>query len=427
MKNRVKFLSAVSIIPLLSACASDSNTANREAWAIRPVYNVRHSTETPTSYYQLGRYYQGQNRYQQALSAYQKALEIDGSFVEARNGMGVVFARQGRLPEAIEQFSLAERLAPNAAHIRNNLGYALYLSRSYAAAASELERAVALEPSNQSARFNLALALDKAGDTEQAVQVMAQAAKAQFSEKVPTVDAQRVPADALSLAPASAVTPPPTPAPMQVSALPKDRGVIAQAAPKPVALVESRSQSIPLAPSVYEQRVRADARVVPAAGSLQQISAQPKEPDRVVVQAAYKPVPAVSVSPVLSARGLTEPQTLRAAAPTAKPYRIEVSNGNGVAGLARKVAGFLDGEGYSGARLTNQKTFKVASSQVQYRSGFREQAQSLVLTLPGQPGIAQVEDLRRDISIRVVLGKDVASNVASFEHGQDKVRLARQE
>ncbi|MBZ0093769.1 MAG: tetratricopeptide repeat protein [Sulfuricella sp.] len=385
MKTGYMILSAASIIPLLSSCASYQKTADSEAWSIKPAFNVRHSTETPDAYYQLGRYYQGQNRHELAIEAYQKALAIDGTFAEARNGLGVNYAMQGRQQEALEQFRLAVQQAPNAAHIHNNLGYALYLSGSYAEAASALERAVALEPANQAAHTNLALALGKAGDRGKAVQVMAQAASPQPAENVPPV-AQEA---------------------QQALALPKDWGVITQAARKPVPQVESRIQAVQVEPNVYELRERADVQVVSAARPQQQASVQPKERDRVAAQAAQP------VSKVVKA------------APAARPYRIEVSNGNGVTGMARKVAGFLGGEGYSRARLTNQKPFQVTSSQVLYRSGYREQAQSLVSTLPGKPGIAQADNLRGDITIRVVLGKDVAGNVAYFERSQGKIRLVR--
>ena len=420
MKTSHIILSAASVIPLLSGCASYQKTADSEAWNIKPVYHVRHSTETPDAYYQLGRYYQGQNRYQKALAAYQKALGIDGTFAEARNGLGVIYAMQGRQQEALEQFRLAVKQAPNAAHIHNNLGYALYLSGSYAEAASELERAVVLNPANQAAHTNLALALNKAGNREKAVQVMAQAAKPQPAENVPPVtqEAQQVRSGTPTLVPAPAVatTAIASPAPQQVLALPKDWGVITQAAPKPVPLSESRIQAVQHAPNRYELREQAQ----PAAKPLQQASVRSKERDLIAAQAAQKPV-AVAGSRVQPVSSMA---AQRAAAPAAKPYRIEVSNGNGVTGMARKVAGFLDGEGYSRARLTNQKPFQVAASQVQYRSGYREQAQTLVLNLPGRPSIAQADNLRGDISIRVVLGKDLASNVANFERGQGKIRLA---
>lgn len=430
MKTGYVILSAASIIPLLSSCASYQKTADSEAWSIKPAFNVRHSTETPDAYYQLGRYYQGQNRHDQAITAYQKALAIDSTFAEARNGLGVNYAMQGRQQEALEQFGLAVKQAPNAAHIYNNLGYALYLSGSYDEAVSALERAVALEPSNQSAHTNLALALNKAGDRGKAVQAMAQAAMPQSAGNLSPAtqeaqQAQTVAPTPLS-EPAIATTAPPPPAPQQALALPKDWGVITQAAQKPVPLVESRIQAVQLEPNVYElrERVAVQVQALPAAKPQQQASVQPKERSLITAQAAQKPVPAAEnhIQPVSK----SSEQQARSATPTAKPYRIEVSNGNGVTGMARKVANFLGGEGYSRSRLTNQKPFQVTSSQVQYRSGYREQAQSLVATLPGQPGIAQADDLRGDISIRVVLGKDLAGNLAHFEQSQGKIRLVRQ-
>lgn len=431
MKTGYMILSAASIIPLLSGCASYQKTADSEAWSIKPAFNVRHSTETPDAYYQLGRYYQGQNRYEQAIAAYQKALAIDGTYAEARNGLGVNYAMQGKQQEALEQFRLAVKQAPNAAHIHNNLGYALYQSGSYAEAASVLERAVALEPANQAAHTNLALALGKAGDRGKAVQVMAQAASPQPAENVPPVtqEAQQVRTATSAPVPAPAVAPAATPslAPQQALALPKDWGVITQAARKPVPLVESRTQAVQLEPNVYELRERVEVQVlaVTTAKPLQQAAVQPKERDKVAAQTAQKPAPLVE-SRIQAAQQVPQvTEHAQAAAPATKPYRIEVSNGNGVTGMARKVAGFLGGEGYSRARLTNQKPFQVASSQVLYRSGYREQAQALVLTMPGQPGIAQADDLRGDISLRVVLGKDMTSNLAYFERGQGKIRLVR--
>ncbi len=484
MKTGYMILSAASIIPLLSSCASYQKAADSEAWSIKPTYNVRHSTETPDAYYQLGRYYQGQNRYEQAQVAYQKALAIDGAYAEARNGLGVVYAMQGRQQEALEQLRLAVKQAPNAAHIHSNLGYALYLSGSYAEAASTLERAVALEPTNQAAHTNLALALDKAGNRGKAVQVMAQAAMPQPAENAPpgTQEAQQVQTGAATpviTAPAVATTAIPSPAPQQALALPKDWGVITQAVRKTVPLVESHIQAVQIEPNVYELRERTEVQVqaVSIARPNQQASMQPngrgesstqmkqefattvslspdalpkgtpvkgasagigdkaaqsgekrdvaslrehqvKERDRVAAQAVQKPVP-VAESRVQAA------QQAQAAAPAASPYRIEVSNGNGVTGMARKVAGFLDGEGYSKARLTNQKTFAVSSSRIQYRQGYQEEARLLLKKLPGQPDLVQTEDMRKDISVQIVLGKDMAGSLAYFGSDVKKVKLAR--
>lgn len=492
MKTSRVILSAASVIPLLSSCASHQQTADNKQWNIKPAYSVRHSTETPESYYQLGRYYQGQNRYEQALVAYRKALAIDGTYSEALNGVGVIYAMQGRQQEAIEQFRFAVKQAPNAAHIQNNLGYALYLSKSYDEAVSALKQAVALNPGNRAAHTNLALALEKAGDRGQAVQVMAEAAKPELVKSAPP-QAENV---------QQAQTVAPVPAPQQVLALPKDWGVIkqaepsaephqqasmqpreqkivvAQAASKPVPEVESRIQTVQAKSGDSELRKpEVKAQAASSAEPRQTVSSQPREQKVVVAQAALKLVPAVelhartsppaarvaeppaqatvpavkslqlaSVKPyeqtTVVAQAAQKPATelhvrttlqassvaslpAGAVAPAAKPYRIEVANGNGVSGMARVVAGFLHKAGEPQARLTNQKPFQVTSSQVQYRSGYREQAQSLASALPGQPAIAQSSNLRGDITVRVLLGKDQAGKVAYFEQHQDKVRLVR--
>ncbi len=450
MKTCHMILSAASVIPLLSSCASHQQTADNKEWNIKPVYNVRHSTETPESYYQLGRYYQGQNRYEQALAAYRKALAIDGTYSEALNGVGVIYAMQGRHQDAIEQFRLAVKQAPNAAHIQNNLGYALYLSKSYAEAVSALKQAVALNPDNQAAHTNLALALDKAGDRAQAVQVMAEAAKPQLDESASPETQEVQQAQAMTTVPAATAT---AAAPQEMLALPKDWGVIkqaapsaeprqqastqpkeqkmvvVQAAPKPVSQVESRPQIVIAKTDGHELRKPTEMhkQAASVAKPIQQAAVQPKGQGTVVAQPALKLLPATELHARTSAQASSNAsvQQARAAAPAVNPYRIEVSNGNGVTGMAKMVAGFLHKEGDSRARLTNRKPFDVASSQVQYRTGYREQAQSLASALPGQPGIAQANNLRGDISVRVLLGKDVAGKTAYFEQRQDKVRLVR--
>lgn len=422
MKNTRLIIPALCAIPLLSGCATSQKTAGNEAWGIQPTFHVTHSIETPDAYYQLGRYYQGQNRYEQAITAYQKALALDSGFVEARNGLGVVYARQGQQQKAIEQFRLAVTQAPNAAHIYNNLGYALYLSGAYAESASTLEHAVALEPANRSAHTNLALALDKVGNRGEALQVMAQASSPQSVE-----DTSAMPA-------ASPVAPPAAKEAQQVLALPKDWGVIAQPARKSAPVVESRVQAVQLAPNVYELREGGEVRVAGTATQLQQVPVQDKKRNVVAAQVAQKSL-LPALPPVVGndfQAGLPESRVAerRVATPVTKPYGIEISNGNGVTGMARKVAGSIGNEGFLKVRLTNQQSFQVALSQVNYRSGYREQAQSLASILPGYPRIAQTNSLRGDINIKVVLGKDMANKLAHFERNQisqGKIRLALNE
>lgn len=94
--------------------------------------------------------------------------------------------------------------------------------------------------------------------------------------------------------------------------------------------------------------------------------------------------------------------------------RIEVANGNGVTGMARKVSVYLKREGYVSARLTNQKPFNIARSEVHYRSGYEAEARELQAKLPGQPDMVARNDLRKGINLRLVLGADLAGQQEYF-------------
>lgn len=100
------------------------------------------------------------------------------------------------------------------------------------------------------------------------------------------------------------------------------------------------------------------------------------------------------------------------AQPMAKNYakvKIEVANGNGVNGMARKVSAFLRNAGFAAARLTNQKPFNVSKSEVQYRTGYRDEAEKLKAIIDGESKLIERDDLRADINIRVLLGNDMKS------------------
>lgn len=92
----------------------------------------------------------------------------------------------------------------------------------------------------------------------------------------------------------------------------------------------------------------------------------------------------------------------------AEPLRgLEVSNGNGVTGLAKKVARFLKRQGVMATRLTNSKPFTQKSTQIEYRHGFMHQANSINSQLPRLVPVVQTKQLREGVNVRLVLGKDV--------------------
>lgn len=393
MKNRQKILPAVCCIALLSACASNQH-ASVAPWSIVPMTAVKNSSDKPEAMYQMGRYYQGQNRYDQAISAYQKALAADASFVEARNGLGVIYSRQGNYREAIEAFQAAIQQAPKAAHIYSNMGYAYYLQGQYAESVAALKQSTLLDPTNQRALNNLGLAYAKAGSKGESVMAFTQAANTvappviepavasgeAASVAINTPSNNEVPATQLKTQKATELNPE-----SQMLALPKDRGVIRPAFnTTAVVQVDSRVELVQLAPNVSELRMQRYSDVKPT-----QIAMDISNPDN------------------------------------PKKSRIEVANGNGLTGMAGKVGQFLRSQGYPAARLTNQKPFRVQITQIQYRDGHQAEAQLLRSSLPEAPELVQHNDMRADVSVRLVLGKDIVTQLAYFEGKRQKYQFVR--
>lgn len=113
--------------------------------------------------YQSGRSHQEQNNYSQALAAYKKTLAVDPDYVEAHNGLGVVYSLQGQHELALQHLQMAISLAPMASHLHNNLGYAYLLQGRASEAANAFEQSLRLDPKNQEARSNLAVAYERMG------------------------------------------------------------------------------------------------------------------------------------------------------------------------------------------------------------------------------------------------------------------------
>lgn len=384
MNAKHKILPAVCCIALMSSCASNQSTS-AASFTIKTTAVTKSSNDKPEAMYQLGRYYQGQNRFDEAVNAYLKALNADASFVEARNGLGVVYSRQGKYREAIEAFQAAIQQAPKAAHLYSNMGYAYYLQGQYAESVKALQQATALDPNNQRALNNLGQAYAKAGKTTQSALAFADAISAEKPDNTAVAaPVQSIPANVTTITVAAVADAKVQTAPVQEAqtlAIPKDRGVIRAAKTQPlvVPVVESRAKLVSLAPHVSELQVRSQT---------------------------------TEMMQLASAEAEQELQKVR----------LEVANGNGVTGAAGKVGKFLRGQGYTAARLTNQKPFKTKATQIQYQSGYEAQAQLLQSKLLDAPKLVERNDLRANV--RVVLGKDMVTQLAHYEYKVKEMQLA---
>lgn len=164
-------------------------------------------------------------------------------------------------------------------------------------------------------------------------------------------------ADTRHIAAVTASVPEPAPAASPVAAA---------AAPIPAAAPEGGMRLVQHAPNMYELTI-----------------VQP-QPSVAEAEAPTLPRPALSIS----------------------TSRLEIANGNGIPGMAKRFRQALAGRGIATARLTNAKPFGRAGTSIEFRPGFEQQARSLQAAIGGKVALEPADKLRPQTDLRLVLGKD---------------------
>ncbi|MFO7542627.1 MAG: LytR C-terminal domain-containing protein [Thiobacillus sp.] len=106
----------------------------------------------------------------------------------------------------------------------------------------------------------------------------------------------------------------------------------------------------------------------------------------------------------------------------AKSMALEVANGNGVRGMARKMALYLAERGYDTAVTYDLRPFNKSMTRIEYRKGYASQAIQLGDQLPRKVAYVEANGLRSNV--RLVLGHDIKENMAAWSP-PDKVKLAK--
>lgn len=486
-------LSLLCTAPLLQSCATEGLLALK----ITPTMTVRHSTENPYAYYQLGKYFQSGGLHQQAADAYAKALAADPNHLEARNALGTAHATLRQFDAAEADFQAAIEQMPRAAYLHNNLGYAYFLQERYAEAVAAFETAVQLEPNNRRTWNNLGMALARTGEQTRSHAAFAQAlalAEGQSGQAAATANlALAVPKDRGVIgtigAPAAETTPPaPTLAATNGAGANDDASLdndanlasrtpageatqTAQAGNPPqrlelsiaagtehsLKLIPQTAETAPLAKfelhqqstQVFELRAAQTAPSLPVTlmvadlptryrNELQQpavsnavattASVAIKQTRKTAGSAKAAAAPASSPIATTTAKVTSKPETpavakarvadfqsmLAAARPSLRSqryYRLELANGNGIKGFARRMNETLVALGAPQSILSDQRPFGQPRTEIHYRHGYAGVAKTLGQQLANiQPILVKSNDLRTEI--RIVLGRDLARQLA---------------
>ncbi|WP_197033175.1 LytR C-terminal domain-containing protein [Thiomonas sp. FB-Cd] len=288
--------------------------------------------------------------------------------VEICNALAVMQARQGHYGAAERLIRQALVVSPRSAYLYNNLGYVELLRGDLAMARQNFEFARELDPRDARAQVNL-----------RTVKARLAAASAPPngtpSAAPPTSDAGAASPHGEGPGPSPVAA---TGAPPAVTAAkaPVAAGQMALATP-PAARIsvlqagaaQDSMALIKVSPNIFELRWKH------AAG--QALAAMP-EPTHTVPVAASQPI-----------------------------VGLEVSNGNGVTGMAYRVARYLHKHANAPmARLTNLKPYTQPVTEIRYRPGMLEAARAVNHDLPEIVQLVEDPKLAQGTNVRVVLGHD---------------------
>jgi tetratricopeptide (TPR) repeat protein len=377
---------AIGSIALFSGCASTAPSVGLE---IEPVMAVRGGVGADGQY-RIGRYFQGQQRLDAAEKAFLKALALDPYHAEARNALGTVYFELGRIQKAEEQFRLAIAIAPTRAHLHNNLGYLYQEIGRTDEAVSAYSEAFRLDPKNPRIQNNLAALTCQ--DKRECMALDGDAIAA------PVIDRPPVPASprevpSVSSTALTSVVPMPTDAATPVA----QRRANAEVSPA------STASDKPMTPTVQL------ANVAPNIWELKPVVAAPQR-----VKTPVAPVATIPSAPEKAAFV----QSMQAAT-----GRVEVANGNGVRGMAKRIGGYMREQGFAAPRLTNHQTFSQNKTEIQYVAGSEDLARQIESTFGQSARLVKVASLERHAPVRVVLGKDFDEATVLARGGKSTGRI----
>jgi tetratricopeptide (TPR) repeat protein len=87
---------------------------------------------------------------------------------------------------------------------------------------------------------------------------------------------------------------------------------------------------------------------------------------------------------------------------------IEISNGNGVNGMAKRLGNYLRKKGFKVTRLTNANCFNHAKTKIFYYNGYIQDVHRLLQEIRGHQDISHVIELKHlGNRIKILIGKDM--------------------
>jgi Flp pilus assembly protein TadD len=424
------------------------------------VSSIRPRPGNPDSHYLLAGYYQERGQHREAIEEFKKVLAIDPRYVKAYNGLGVSYDLMGEISRAVASYEAAISLDPKQAYLHNNLGYSYLMQRNLEGAISAFQKAITLNPQERRFHNNLALAYSEKASFDLAMEEFRQGgdeAQAHFNmaeiylQNGIFAKAREHYAAALLLKPSYTLARTGAKAAETLAMFfgqtqEKTRIEAGAVIPEPPKIEEDAVPKNGLPPSIVQEVSNPQEKTSPPETQVVQgftgMDSDSSNAHVPAIQLSSLP-PKSSGNSYVKGNGegsgdwdyevkvallsgnavpivLEEPRYIQKTAvakkqETQRNIGIEVSNGNGVSQMAKRVGYYLKEKGYPVGRLTNSQHFNHGYTQIYYQKGNGEIAQQVAEQLPTHKDLIELKKLDRpSIQVKILLGKDMVPHNNKF-------------
>lgn len=442
---------AGAAVCLITACAmfrSGQNPGSNAANGCDRAYygSIRAGSVDGESHYIMGCVFQERKKHRLAIEAFKRAVRIDPGHAAAYNRWGVSSDAQGDYDEAVAAYTAALAIDQNLADVYNNLGYSYLLQGRFESAIESLQKAVALDGGNQRYQNNLGLAYAKSGDYEAAFKAFSaggdesrahlniarlyyrngryEKAAIHFSrasaEKPLDSETEKGFAAATSLAYIHETRTIENEAPLTQTAEKQiarhddeDFYTIPAGAIETVEFAETDDQAVRI--KAIDDSDDQDAQTTDTSSAAG--IAAPEQEHKIMEEALD--AKSLTLFDETQAPELLSLETAHGEKHSKHRIKIEVSNGNGVRYMARRVGNYLRGKGFILMYLSNASHFNYEGTHIFFTSGYLREAYRLSQELPGLQRLEQVPEIKDgNAEICVRIGKELIQYASLFEQGQ---------
>jgi type IV pilus biogenesis/stability protein PilW len=126
--------------------------------------------QNPLIYFNMGVDLYRQREIPKAIHAYQRVIELDPTYVEAYNNLGIIYQDIGDFDKALEAYHKAIEVNPKYEKAYNNLGILLFLNNRNEESIQAFQKAIEINPGNIESYINLGILLKKQGEFNKAIE-----------------------------------------------------------------------------------------------------------------------------------------------------------------------------------------------------------------------------------------------------------------